>query len=282
MPEVPATLFFGFRRPLNQAALKRALATCRPKKVGLVSRSNFLGPEADEFLSARNGFRACTYRANPYAQFPGSHLLEQLLPNEVTALRMYERIFRGATTGQSYNKRRTLYREHVAWAYGLLCEGGYQRLIFSEIPHHPFPYVLLWASGRSSSPAPAPCGSLEYPSLHCPSVVCGACRNWATAGRNQKLGEICRCGAKCPASPLPRARRAMPHRPRPHPRLQLRLLAIGTPLSPLPQPTSHPPPCRCRHPLTRPPTLPYRSRRRQGELSGTAQWKQLRLRSSAA
>lgn len=142
MPEVPATLFFGFRRPLNQAALKRALATCRPKKVGLVSRSNFLGPEADDFLSARNGFRACTYRANPYAHFPGSHLLEQLLPNEVTALRMYERIFRGASTGQSYNKRRTLYREHVAWAYGLLCEGGYRRLIFSEIPHHPFPYVL--------------------------------------------------------------------------------------------------------------------------------------------
>ena len=147
MAEVPATLFFGFRRPLHQAALKRALATCRPKKVGLVSRSNFLGPEADEFLSARNGLRACTYRANPYAQFPGSLLLEQLLPNEVTALRMYERIFRGATTGQSYDKRRVLYREHVAWAYGLLCEGGYRRLIFSEIPHHPFPYVLHSVAG---------------------------------------------------------------------------------------------------------------------------------------
>ncbi len=142
MPDAPATLFFGFRRPLNQAALKQALATCRPVRVGLVSRSNFLGPLTDEFLSARNGFRACTYRANPYAHFPGGHLLEQLLPNEVTALRMYERIFRGATTGQSYDKRRTLYREHVAWAYGLLREGNYQRLIFSEIPHHPFPYVL--------------------------------------------------------------------------------------------------------------------------------------------
>lgn len=142
MHEVAPTLFFGFRRPLNQAALRGALAANRPQRVGLISRTNFLGDEADWFLSARHGFRACTFRSNPHDQFPGAELLGQLRPNEVVALRMYERIFRGASTGQSYEKRRTLYKEHVAWAYGLLREGGYRRLIFSEIPHHPFPYVL--------------------------------------------------------------------------------------------------------------------------------------------
>lgn len=142
MREVAPTLFFGFRRPLNQAALRAALKANRPQRVGLISRTNFLGDEADWFLSARHGFRACTFLSNPHDGFPGAELLRQLLPNEVAALRMYERIFRGASTGQSYEKRRTLYKEHVAWAYGLLREGGYQRVIFSEIPHHPFPYIL--------------------------------------------------------------------------------------------------------------------------------------------
>ncbi len=135
-------LIFGFRRPLNQEALRKALAVKRPERLGLVTRSNFLGDEADEFVSARKGFRACTFEANTFDAFPPASLFEALRPNEVVALRMYERIFRGARTGQAYELRRRLYLQHVAWAYGLLVDGGYRQLIFSEIPHHPFPYVL--------------------------------------------------------------------------------------------------------------------------------------------
>jgi len=135
-------LIFGFRRPLNQEALKQALAGVRPERLGLVSRSNFLEGLADEFLSARHGFRACTFEANPYDAFPPASLFEALKPAEVVALRMYERIFRGARTGQAYELRRRLWLQHVAWAYGLLVENDYRTLIFSEIPHHPFPFVL--------------------------------------------------------------------------------------------------------------------------------------------
>jgi len=135
-------LIFGFRRPLNQEALRKALAAERPERLCLVSRSNFLEGLADDFLSARHGFRACTFEANEFDAFPPATLLEALKPNEVVALRMYERIFRGARTGQAYELRRRLWLQHVAWAYGLLVDGGYRTLIFSEIPHHPFPYVL--------------------------------------------------------------------------------------------------------------------------------------------
>ena len=141
-PRAPRVLLFGFRRQLNQEAVRRALASARPERLGLVSRSDFLEGAADEFLSARNGLRACTLEANPYRCFPPGALLERLRGDEVVALRMYERIFRGAATGQSYELRRALWVQHVAWAHGLLVEGGYTRVIFSEIPHHPFPFVL--------------------------------------------------------------------------------------------------------------------------------------------
>jgi len=142
MTAAPNTLLFGFRRPLNQRAVGAALDAVRPGRVGLVSRTDFLEGRADEFLSARHGLRACTFAANPYGTFPGADLIERLRPNEVIALRMYERIYRGLRTGQSYEGRRELYLQHVAWAHGLLLAGGYRRLVFSEIPHHPFPYVL--------------------------------------------------------------------------------------------------------------------------------------------
>jgi hypothetical protein len=135
-------VFFGFRRPLNQQALTGALEKRRPERVCLVSRSDFLGPLKDEFLSARNGFRACTFEANRFQAFPPGPFLEAMRDHEVVALRMYERIFRGAYSGQSHRKRRALYLQHVAYAYGLLVDGGYESVVFSEIPHHPFAYVL--------------------------------------------------------------------------------------------------------------------------------------------
>ncbi len=141
-PSSQRVLICGFRRPLNQEALRKALTNVRPERLGLVSRSNFLGELADEFLSARHGFRACTFEANEFEAFPPATLLEALKPAEVVALRMYDRIFRGARTGQAYELRRRLWLQHVAWAYGLLVDGRYRTLIFSEIPHHPFPYVL--------------------------------------------------------------------------------------------------------------------------------------------
>ncbi len=135
-------VFFGFRRPLNQEALSRALGQRRPERVHLVSRSDFLGPLKDEFLLARNGFRACTFEANHFQAFPPGPFLEAMRHHEAVALRMYERIFRGAFSGQSHRMRRSLYLQHVAYAYGLLVDGGYEAVVFSEIPHHPFAYVL--------------------------------------------------------------------------------------------------------------------------------------------
>ncbi len=135
-------LYFGFRRPLNQEALRAALGRRRPTHVGLISRSNFLGALADEFVDAKHGFRSCTFATNTFRAFPSAAFLQRMQPRETVILRMFERIFRGFQTGQDYELRKRLYLEQVAWAYGLLVDRGYQEVIFSEIPHHPFPYIL--------------------------------------------------------------------------------------------------------------------------------------------
>ncbi len=135
-------LFFGFRRPLNQAALRAALERRRPEHVLLVSRSNFLGDLADEFMQARRGFREYGFETNTFRSFPSAPFLRAMQPCEVVALRMYERVFRGMDSGLSHRRRKNLYLQHVAYAYGLLVDGGYEELVFSEIPHHPFAYIL--------------------------------------------------------------------------------------------------------------------------------------------
>lgn len=135
-------MFFGFRRPLNQAALLSALRVCRPEHVCLISRSNFLGPLADKFISARRGFRDYGFTTNEFRSFPSARFLSAMRPCEVVALRMYERIFRGVSSGLAYRRRKGLYLQHVTYAYGLLVDGGYEEVVFSEIPHHPFAYIL--------------------------------------------------------------------------------------------------------------------------------------------
>jgi hypothetical protein len=135
-------LFFGFRRPLNQESLKRALGNQRPAHVGLISRSNFLEGLTDDFYLARRGFRDYDFRANRFEAFPSGAFIEAMQHREPVAMRMYERAFRGIDTGQSIEVRKRLYLQNLAFAYGLLVDGRYQQVVFSEIPHHPFSYIL--------------------------------------------------------------------------------------------------------------------------------------------
>lgn len=138
----PRVLFCGFRRQFHQEALRSALLSSPPERVGLIARSNFLGDLAHDFVAARSGLRSCTFETLPYRAFPPASLYELLRPSEVVALRMYERSFRGMRSGQAYELRRALWLRHVAWAYGLLVDGGYTRVVFSITPHHPFPFVV--------------------------------------------------------------------------------------------------------------------------------------------
>lgn len=135
-------LYFGFRRPLNQQALQQALQASRPERVGLVSRSNFLDGVADQFLLAKDGFRGLGFESNPHRAFPSASFLKAMQRHEVVALRMYERAFRGVDDGQNYEVRKRLYMAQLVWAHGLLVDGGWTKLVLSEIPHHPFAYIL--------------------------------------------------------------------------------------------------------------------------------------------
>ena len=144
MPEQrsPNVLFFGFRRPFNQQALRQALADSKVGRVGLISRQNFLGDRADYFLSAKHGFRACTFDSNPFAAFPPAAFIRALQPSEVVVLRMFDRIYRRLSSGQSYEIRKRLYMEQLCWAYGILKDLDFDKVILSDIPHSPFAYIL--------------------------------------------------------------------------------------------------------------------------------------------
>jgi hypothetical protein len=138
----PNVLFVGFRRPLNQQAVHQALAGSRVGRLGLISRRNFLGSQADYFLTTRRGFRGCTFEANPFAAFPSASFVRNQQPSEVMVLRMFERIYRGLSSGQSYEVRKRLYLQQLAWAYGLIEDLNIDTIIFSDVPHSPFAYIL--------------------------------------------------------------------------------------------------------------------------------------------
>ncbi len=138
----PNVLFVGFRRPLNQQAVRQALAGSRVGRLGLISRRNFLGSQADYFLTTRRGFRGCTFDANPFAAFPSASFVRNQQPSEVMVLRMFERIYRSLSSGQSYEVRKRLYLEQLAWAYGLIEDLDIDTIIFSDVPHSPFAYIL--------------------------------------------------------------------------------------------------------------------------------------------
>lgn len=141
-PRAPSVLLFGFRRPLNQAAVRQALDRTRVRHVGLVSRSNFLGSRADYFLTTRRGFRDCTFHANPFRAFPPASFIQAQQDSEGMVLRMYERIYRRLSAGQSFEVRKRMYLEQLAWAYGMLVDGDYDTVIFSDVPHNPFGLIL--------------------------------------------------------------------------------------------------------------------------------------------
>jgi hypothetical protein len=138
----PNVLFFGFRRPLNQQAVRQALAGSSVGRISLISRHNFLGSQADYFLTTRRGFRGCTFDANPFAAFPSASFIRSQQSSEVMVLRMFERIYRGLRSGQSYEVRKRLYLEQLAWAYGLIRDRDIDTVIFSDVPHSPFAYIL--------------------------------------------------------------------------------------------------------------------------------------------
>lgn len=138
----PNVLLFGFRRPLNQEAVRKALDASRVGRVGVISRRNFLEGRADWFLSARRGFRACTFDSLPFRAFPSVSFLKAQQHSEVVVLRMFDRIYRKLSSGQSYEIRKRLYLEQLAWAYGMVVEQQWDIIIFSDVPHSPFAYIL--------------------------------------------------------------------------------------------------------------------------------------------
>ncbi|HEX9853550.1 MAG TPA: hypothetical protein VGA68_11070, partial [Woeseiaceae bacterium] len=144
MPDsrAPNVLFFGFRRPLNQEALRQAIAGSKVGRIGLISRSNCLGDRADYFLSAKHGFRACTFDSNPFKAFPSAAFLRGQQSSEVVVLRMFDRIYRKFSAGQSYEIRKRMYLEQVTWVYGIINDLEFDTVILSDIPHTPFAYIL--------------------------------------------------------------------------------------------------------------------------------------------
>ncbi|MGQ0429833.1 MAG: capsular polysaccharide export protein, LipB/KpsS family [Gammaproteobacteria bacterium] len=122
--------------------MRQALAASRVGRLGLISHKNFLKGRADWFLTARRGFRACTFDSLPFRSFPSVSFLKSQRASEVVVMRMFDRIYRRISSGQSYEIRKRLYLEQLAWAYGMIVDQEWDVIIFSLVPHVPFAHIL--------------------------------------------------------------------------------------------------------------------------------------------
>ncbi len=140
-------LIVGFHSPLNQGALTQALEESEARGtalefIALVSRSNFLGARADEFIDSSDGFKSRGFEASKAWPFPSRQLWEDLRSAESVAYRMMERVHRVARAGKTIELQKRRWYEWVAFTYGFLKHHRIDRVVQCNVPHFPFQYAL--------------------------------------------------------------------------------------------------------------------------------------------
>ncbi len=147
MARAPKCLFVGFHTPLNQRAVLEALdererIDGQPMSVGLASRMDFLGPRAKVYVPTDDGMRERGFAQSREWPFPSREVLERLGVAETVAARMMARVHRVSGAGRTFERRKRRWLEWVVWSYGFLAHHGFERLVFCNVPHFPFDYVL--------------------------------------------------------------------------------------------------------------------------------------------
>ncbi|MAB80219.1 MAG: hypothetical protein CMJ89_12775 [Planctomycetes bacterium] len=134
--------FNGFWQPHHEEAVKRYLSSHDFDAVGLLSHRNFLADKVDVFVRQHDAYRIYDFRTNPYPHIPPRDLVERLAPVEVTCLKMMDRHSKNPFKPRQYEFRKRAYLAQLSYAYGLLIEHRFDRVVFSNLPHNVFDYAL--------------------------------------------------------------------------------------------------------------------------------------------
>ena len=136
-------LFCGFQ----QAHLKQCVAEFLGEHdfdlVGLMANDNYLGSKADVFLRYKDTRRNYHFEDHTHKEVPSREIIESMRSTEAQALKMMDRNYRSPFKPLQYEFRKRAYLAQLTYAYGFLIKHGFDHVIFSNIPHNSFDYILF-------------------------------------------------------------------------------------------------------------------------------------------
>lgn len=136
-------LICWFSQPHLQDAVHSLLDDHSFDYVGLIAKNNYLGEKADVFLRSNKTRKHCHFPDHQTKHVPSREIIEKMRGTEAEVLKMMDRMFKSPFKPRQYEFRKRLYYSQLCMAYGFLMEHGFTRVIFSNIPHNSFDFILF-------------------------------------------------------------------------------------------------------------------------------------------
>lgn len=136
-------LICGFEQPHLRKAVEELLEEHPVEHVGLLTRHNYLGERAQSFLCTRDTRKQSHFPDHTFSDIPPREIIEAMIPIETEVLKMMDRMFRSPFKPRQYEFRKRYYLSQLALAYHFVTKHQYNRVIFSNIPHNSFNFILF-------------------------------------------------------------------------------------------------------------------------------------------
>ncbi len=108
-----------------------------------MEHSNYLNDKADTFLHSKRTRKNCHFPDHDHKHVPSREIIESMRNTEAEVLKMLDRIYKSPFKPRQYEFRKRLYYSQLCMAYGFLMEHKFNRVIFSNIPHDSFDFILF-------------------------------------------------------------------------------------------------------------------------------------------
>lgn len=135
-------LICGFEQPHLKQAVTEFLDELSPAHLGLLARHNYLEGQTDSFLCTKDTRKRGHFPDQSFPEVPSRSIIEAMIPIETEVLKMMDRMFRSPFKPRQYEFRKRYYLSQLTLAYHFVKTHGFTRVIFSDIPHDSFNYIL--------------------------------------------------------------------------------------------------------------------------------------------
>lgn len=111
--------------------------------VGLIGHCNYLGDKANVFLHSKDTRKSCHFVDHDHRFVPSRAIIEAMRGTEAEVLKMMDRTYKSPFKPRQYEFRKRLYYSQLCMAYGFIMQHEFDRVIFSNIPHNSFDFILF-------------------------------------------------------------------------------------------------------------------------------------------